>query len=186
MSDMRYYETFYGVHLDDWSEDFGTRFSDHHKLLVKDYVNQGCSCGTSSSVTNTIEFLYPHHIKREYWVEGAIEGHLTVAASGCTTTITKYRVSLRKLHKTDVGIDDELASTGWITVSDTLGWNTTYSIGEEMVYPFSIDCWDEAKKLDENERFYVRLEVDADACGVFWHSNDSTWEDFKIIIPFIM
>jgi len=38
MTDMRYYETFYGIHTNDWSVSFGGIFANHHKILVKDSI----------------------------------------------------------------------------------------------------------------------------------------------------
>jgi hypothetical protein len=178
--DMRYYETFYGIHTDDWVETFGV-FADHHKLLVKEYINEGCSATETSTASDTNKFLYPQHIKKTYFIEGVIQGHITVAASTCTGTMTSYRVTVCKMNEnTD---DDELFTTGWVTVNDTLAWDAAYSIGDEMVYPFWIDAWN-AKKLDEHERIYIKVETNSDNCCVLWHSNDSTWEDLKITIPF--
>jgi len=183
-SDMRYYETFYGVHIDDWTVDFGGYFSGHHKILTKEYINEGCSTTESSSASNVLEFLYPHHIKKKYFVEGVIKGHVTVAASSATATVTKYKASLMKIHESS-GERTTLFTTGWVTVNDTLAWNSTYSIGDEAVYPFWIDAWEKAT-MNEEERFYIRIELDADADTVVWHSNDSSWEDIKIEIPMIM
>jgi hypothetical protein len=194
-SDMRYYETFYGVHIDDWQETFAT-FSDHHKLLVKEYINEGCSTTTSSCATLTYKFLYPHHIKKTYFVEGVIEGHITFACSSATAYICAYRATLCKVHENNN--EEELFTSGWVTVDDTLYWDSGYSIGDEIVYPFWIDAWNKAK-IDENERLYLKVESTctdntnfgncaASNCTniVLWHSNDSTWEDIKIVVPFIM
>jgi len=183
-SDMRYYETLYGIHIDKWTVDFGGYFSDHSNLLVKEYISEGCSTTTSSSATETLEFIYPHHIKKKYFIEGVIQGHITVAASNATATITKYRVSIYKIHESS-GENTSLFTTGWITVNDTLDWDSSYGIGEEAVYPFWIDAWEKAT-LDENERFYIKIEVADDGNAVIWHSNDSSWEDIKIEIPLIM
>jgi len=154
-----------------------------------------------SSATLTHKFLYPEHIKKVYFIEGTITGHVTFAASSATAYICKYRVSVCKVHQNTK--ETELFTTGWVTVDDTLGWNEEYNTpsiieGEEgeVVYPFRIDAWENAK-LDEYERIYVRVESTCsddsnfssctdDGCAnlVLWHSNDATWEDLKIEIPF--
>ena len=193
--DMRYYETFFGIHTDDWDVTFGN-FSNHNKLLVKEYISDGCSTTTSSSATNTIKFIYPQHIAKTYFIEGVIHGHVTFAASTATAYICQYRVTVCKIHEDTT--DSELFTTGWITVGDTLTYNSTYNVGEEIVYPFWIDAW-EYEKLDEKERIYLKVEStcsDASACTtsdassctnvVLWHGNDATWEDVKVTIPFIM
>jgi hypothetical protein len=41
------------------------------------------------------------------------------------------------------------------------------------------------KKVTDKERLYVELTlVTATDTLLLYHSNDSTWEDFKIMIPF--
>jgi len=185
--------TFHGIHLDDWGVNFGN-FSDHHKLLTEEYESDGCNSTANSSATLTYKFLYPEHIKKVYFIEGTINGHVTFAASSATAYICKYRVSVCKVHEnTD---EDELFTTGWVTVDDTLAYNATYGVGEEKVYPFRIDAW-ENEELNEFERIYIKIEstcgdsanfsnCSASACNdlVLWHSNDATWEDIKIEIPF--
>ena len=200
--DMRYYETFYGVHINDWEETFGS-FPNHHKLLVKEYISDGCSTTTSSTATQEYKFLYPQHIKKTYFVEGVINGHITFSASSATAYLCAYRATLCKVHEDTT--ETELYTTGWVTVNDTLGWDAEYKIpssieGEEgeMVYPFWIDAW-EYEKLDEYERLYFKVEstcsINSDhlSCGasscanlVLYHSNDATWEDIKVTIPFRM
>lgn len=177
--DQRYYETFYGIHVDDWSWNFGT-FTDHHKVLTKEYLNEGCACTETSEATDTNEFLYPHHIKKKYFIEGVISGHITLAASSATVTVTSFKVTVGKVNQ-ETG-KEELFTTGWITVNTTLTWNATYSVGDERVYPFWIDAWD-YEELSEYDRIYVKVETNADDDTVLWHSNDATWEDIKITIP---
>jgi len=179
--DLRYYETFYGVDLTHWKVNFGS-FNDHTKLLVKEYVSDGCSSATSTA-SQTLKFIYPHHIKKKYFIEGVIDGHITVAASGATAIVDQYRVSVCKANVDNS--ETELFTTGWVDVDDdNLPWDSGYNIGEERVYPFWIDAWNK-KELSENDRIYVKVEVMA-VNDVLWHSNDATWEDLKITIPFVM
>ena len=182
---MRYYRTFYGIYTNDWTEDFGSGvFSDNHYILVGDYISDGCDTTESSTCSSgvTLYFLYPHHIDKTYFIEGVIQGHITIAASLATSTVTDYRVTVCKVH-TD-GTETELFSTGVVAVNDTLTWDSTYSVGQERVYPFWIDAWG-YKTLTEDERIYIKIEVTADDNAVLWHSNDATWEDLKLEIPFI-
>ena len=181
--DMRYYETFYGIYTDHWTEDYpssSTVFLDNHYILVKDYISDGCQTTETSVATAVNRFIYPQHIAKIYFVEGVITGHITLGANGATSTVTSYRVTLCKIDEADK--KTELFTTGWVTVNDTLTWNSTYSVGDERVYPFWIDAW-EYHKLDEHERLYVQVQVTADNNCVLWHSNDATWEDLKIEIP---
>jgi len=191
--DVRFYMTFYGIHLNDWAVNFGS-FSDHHKILVEEYVSDGCLSTDTSSATDTHKFLYLEHIKKVYFIEGTITGHVTFAASTATAHLCKYRVTVCKVHQNNT--ETELFSTDWKTVDVTLDYDSTYDIGEERVFPFRIDAWDYAE-LNEYERIYVKVEStctdDTSFCTctasectniVLWHSNDATWQDLKIEIPF--
>jgi hypothetical protein len=177
--DMRYYETFYGLHTHDWGVTFGG-FANHHKILNKNYISDAVTQNTytdASTATDVNEFIYPHHIKKVYFIEGVIEGHITYGLVNDTGTgdITSYRVTLCKIHEdTD---KDELFTTGWVTVSTTL--NTT----DEVVYPFWIDAW-EKEKLGEKERIFIRIETVADNTVELLHGNYPSTEDMKIIVPF--
>jgi len=196
--DMRYYETFYGIHVNDWSETFGA-FANHHKVLVKNYISEGCDTNDWSTASDTYKFLYPHHIKKTYFIEGVIDGHITFESSSCSAYLCAYRVTVCKVHEDTT--ETELFTTGWKTICDTLGWDATYGVPDDtgsIVYPFSIDAWQKVK-LTEFERIYLKVEstcsltdscvsCTAAACSnvSLWHSNDATWEDIKVTIPLIM
>jgi len=71
--------------------------------------------------------------------------------------------------------------------------------GEEgsIVLPFEIDAW-EKEKLVEFDRIYLKVETTCSLDDSFiscatstcsattqlWHSNDASWEDIKVTIPF--
>jgi hypothetical protein len=173
---------FYGFRVNDWVVNFGD-FTNHHDILDPEYISDASSTSDYSTATETHYFLYPYNIKKIYYIEGVIKGHITLAASGCTSTCTSYRVTLCKVDIADN--HTELASTNWITPNTTLGWDAVYSAGEEIVYHFWIET-DEEKKITENERLYMKIEIQGSACLVLMHSNDKTWEDVWIDIPFKM
>jgi len=191
--DTRFYMTFFGIHLNSWAVNFGL-FSNHHKILSEEYVSDGCDSTDTSSATLTHKFLYLEHIKKIYFIEGTITGHVTFGASSATVRLCKYRVSVCKVHQNND--ETELYSTNWVTVNDVLTWDNTYGIGQERVYPFRIDAW-EYTELNEFERIYVKVEstctddasfrtCKASECGnlALWHSNDATWQDVMIELPF--
>ena len=178
---MRMYETFYGIHTIDWKVDY-PGFANHHKILIKEYISDGSATVDDSATTEIYEFLYPYFIKKTYFIEGIIEGHITLVASSASVTFTDYRVTVCKVD--DTGNKNELFSTGWVTVeSGILNWDAGLGVGDEIVLPFWIDAW-QKEKLDENERIYVKVQTDSQANGRLWHSNDAVWEDLKITIPF--
>lgn len=184
--DLRYYETFYGMHLTHWVFSFGG-FINMHKILDKTYTSEGCDTEEYSVVSEYedtgITFLYPDHIKKTYFIEGVIRGQVTFGAHGAEGTVGSYMVSIGKMNINTY--EQILFTTGWIAINDTLDWNSEYSIGEEKNYPFRIDAWDYAE-LNEYDRIFVRVEFSGCSDVVFWHANDATWEDLKIEIPFRM
>jgi hypothetical protein len=194
MSDMRVYETFYGIYTDNWTVNWGT-FSNQHHLLVKEYISDGCNCTEHSSPTGGLYFIYPHHLAKTYFIEGVIEGQITIGCEGADAYVCAYKVTVGKMHEN--GTDTPLFSTQWVYLYYFLDWDSEYEVGEEIVFPFWIDAWSKAK-VDEFERIYVKVEVSTssddgyDDCetteyrdAVIWHSNDATWEDLKITIPFM-
>lgn len=178
----RTYLKFYGVEIDDWSETFGS-FANYHYILLDDYVSDGCTTVDDTAANGTHKFLYPEHIKKRYWIEGRIEGEFCLSSSGATSTVTDYRVSICKVH--DNGTETELATSGWITINDSLPWNATYSVGDEHVYHYWIDCF-EAKELTDYERIYLKIQVRSDANAKIMHSNDPEWLDVWFELPLRM
>lgn len=181
-----YHLELYGIHYSDWEINFGS-FTNHSKILVENYISDACSTLDFSEATDIHKFIYPHHIRKIYFIEGIAEGQITFAASGATSTLYGYRATICKVHED--GTENELFSTGWIVVDDTFAWDAVYEVGEEIVYHFWIDCWEKAK-LTEYERIYLKIETDTSTCTdsscsdcVLWHSNDATYEDVKIDIP---
>jgi hypothetical protein len=184
--DLPYYETLFGIYTDDWTWSYGGLFYAVKYILTKEYLNEGCYTVDYTSLvtgTNTILFLYPHWIKKQCYIEGVIEGQLTLACDTDDATLTSYTVRLMKID--DVGVTEEIGTTGVITPTNvTLVWDVGTTTGEEIVYPFYITVSPEKKLLDK-ERIYVEVTiVAADNNLILYHSNDSTWEDFRIAIPF--
>ena len=180
MSDERQFIKFYGIEYTDWKENFGV-FTNHPVLLVRDYISDACDTVESSEASITHKFLYPFHIKKTYFVEGRIEGEICVAASTCSSTCLEYRATLCKVHADNT--ETELSTTGWVAVNDTLNWDAAYSVGDEIVYHFYIDEY-ENKKVTEEERLYFKVEIAGSDSLILMHSNDSQWVDCWIKIPF--
>lgn len=182
VSDQREFITFYGFYDDDWEVVFGS-FANHHYSLNRDYISEGCSTTESSLASTTHKFIYSHHIKKTYFIEGVIEGEICIAANGDTATVASYRVTLCKVH--DSGLNNELVTTGWRSVNDTLAWDAGTGTGDEIVYHFRIDAW-EKQKLTDKERLYIKIEVDSNEYAYLMHSNDKSWTDVWVDIPFML
>lgn len=176
---LRFHLELYGIYYNDWTVSFGT-FSNVNKVLVEDYISDACSTTETSIASDTNKFLFQEHVKKKYFMEGIITGHITIASSNATSHVTSYRVTVCSMNEnTD---DIELFTTGWKTVDDDIAWDAAYSIGDEVVYAFRIDAWEYAT-LEEHDRIYLKVEVNCDQYAVLWHSNDNTYQDLYVDIP---
>ena len=185
--DLPFYETFFGIKVQDWSWDYGDGyFTNHQYILTKEYFNEGCMTDDYSELTvtgeNVFEFFYPHYIKRQYYIEGTAIGQFTLSCLD-DSEVSDYTVEIFKIDKT--GLITQIGSTGIIIPTNVdFTWNSEVSACDEIVYPFEIEVTPE-KEMLENDRLFVRLTIHtSDSNSILYHSNDSTWEDFKIQIPF--
>jgi hypothetical protein len=185
--DLPYYETMYGIYTVDWKWSYGLGlFTNTHYSLTKEYINEGCNTVDHThlaSGSNTLLFLYPHWIKKQYYIEGVVEGQFTLSCDTANSVLTSYRVRLMKVNS--LGVTDWLGDTNVITPTTVnFTWDGTLGVGDEWVYPYYMNI-DVEKKVLDDERLYVELTiVVADTKMILYHSNDATWEDFKISIPF--
>jgi len=185
--DLPSYETMYGIYITDWNWTYGGGFFNGvHYTLTKEYLSEGCITEDYTQLdtgTNVIYFLYPHWIKKVYFVEGVVEGQFTVSCTDSNATLTSYKIRLMKIDND--GNTEEIGTTDTIVPSSrTFSWDATYDVGDEIVYPFYITVSPEVKVEDE-ERLYVELTIiSVNDSLILYHSNDATWEDFKISIPF--
>jgi hypothetical protein len=181
--DMRYYKTFYGVLIDDWDFTFGN-FAAHHQILIEEYINEGCDTTEYSRASDTNYFIYCEHIKKIFFIEGTIFGQLTIAASEATSHVTSYCVTVGVTND-QTKAERPLFTTGWRSYNKTLAYDHVYDIGEEKVIYYRIDAWNK-EEIGEYDRIFVKVEFVCDDNLILYHSNDSTWEDFKIDIPFVL
>lgn len=178
----RQFITFYGLCLDDWTETFGT-FANTHYFILKEYKNKDVAYTEYSSATLVHNFLFPFDLERIYYLEGTAEGQITVAAQDGESVVTEYKVSIYKTYQGAALPDYEMATTGWRPVNAVLAWDVGYAVGQERVLPFFIHISPE-EVVTEHERLFIRVEVHCNEFTVLWHSNDATWEDLFIDIPF--
>lgn len=188
--DLPYYETLYGVLLQDWEWSYGDGFFNAtHYMLTKEYFNEGCfttDYTTLSDGENVLMFLYPHWIKKQYYVEGVVEGQFCISiVGGAEGRLYTYKIRLMTID--DNGTPGEIGSTGTVTVTNQYyAYDSDIGVGDEGVYQFFMTVSPEKKVLDK-ERLYVEITLDVDGTMgdmCLYHSNDATWEDFKISIPF--
>lgn len=189
VEDQRDFITFYGIVYNDWKVTFG-KFSDVEEQLVTDYISIDCDCEEKTQATATatdyrvnLEFMFPHHIKKQYYIEGVAEGEFTVACNGDDSYITDYKITICRTNA-DKSYE-ELNSTGWIAVNKDLTWDAGNSIGEEAVFHWRIEIWETAIELKEEDRFYIKIEIRGSNNHLYlMHSNDPEWTDVWAKIPF--
>jgi len=194
VEDQRDFIIFYGIKYNDWKSTFG-KFINHAEILTVDYIHIDCDCAeytqatscTNSKYCVTAEFLFPHHIKKQYYIEGVLEGEFTVACKNGDSQIDDYRISVWKTN-TDTTFKrlavTYLSGSEWVSLNDSLTWDAGNSIGEEKVYHWFIDCWD-AQELKEEDRIYLQIEIRGTNNKLYlMHANDPDWTDVWVKIPF--
>jgi hypothetical protein len=192
MVDSRYYETFYGIYTTDWTETCcgvsltGTT----HFLLNKNYISDAASTVSASRWGSSATiFLYPHNIKKDFVVEGTIEGQITFTSDlvGARSYVSDYRVSLVKISDCSVTV---LATTGVVSINKNISYDIGYHVGDDVVCPFWIELYNNPKHITENEKLGVKVEWDINnsstVTAAMMHDNDPNYEDFKIIIPMLL
>jgi len=190
MSDNRQYETFYGIEVNNWDITFGT-LSGHNKILNKNYINEECSTTSNSQWCSSGSiFLYPHHIKKKYYIEGIVEGYVTFTSEGAGegSAVSDYRVSLIKVSST--ATEETLAATNVIIVNDTIDWDSGTGTGDYKKYPFWIEVWQEPQEVGAEERIGVKVEWDLNnsstVTAYLSHENWQQGNDFMMTIPFLL
>ena len=182
--DNREYRTFYGIYTTHWFENFGT-FANQKYLLVNEYMSDGCKTIDSSEASVTHDFLYPSHIKKTYFIEGRVEGNITLASSECTAHATDYTVEVWKMNEDNT--PTLLATTGARVIDWDFGWDAVHGVPDpdtgDIVFPFFIDVSQE-KEIGELDRLFIRVKVTCDSCCHLMHTNDANWNDLMVDIPF--
>lgn len=181
--DERQYMTFYAIKPDDWSITFGS-LSNTHNILVEEFISEDASTTSNTAWTSGgVVFLYPHNIKKTYYIEGVLQGQICFISTVGTSFISDYRVSIMKYDTS--ASDTVLASTNVVSVNDSI------TVNNIKVYPFWVDVYSNPKEITENERLAVKIEWDVNnsssTTALLSHWNSSEYQDFfNIKIPFIM
>lgn len=187
MADMRDIKTFYGVYLNDWSVTWGT-IANGHYLLVAEYLPLDASVVTETTWnSNGVTFIYPHNIKKNYILEGVVDGWIMMHGWSATSRISDYQVSILKIGQD--ATETTLVTTPVISVNDLL-WDTTLSRGTYGLYPFYMDVFESGKDINEYERLAFRVKWNVSnsstATAKLMHDNWSADPELKINIPLIL
>lgn len=177
--DLRNYIKLYGIYTDDWTTVWGGQTFNRH--LVKTMINDACNSTASSAWTaNGYNFIYPHNIKKKYFLEGVVEGEVgfgKIAAS----KVSDYRVSIFKLNEDTT--ETTLATTGVISVNDSI------TAGDVHLYHFWIDVYDK-KELSDYDRIGVKVEWNVSHSSTntaaLYHEVVTSDYDFWVDLPFML
>lgn len=169
-----YYKTFYGVHLNHWTESWGG--TDYNKLLVKEYLDDDVLT-TDTTAASSITFLYPTLIKSSYYLNGKTSGHFKIynQNSSSTQTLNSYTVTVKK-------IDNAGTSTNLATHTETISGG--YEVPSQTYLALPVFVSLSKAEVNPNEKLAVTFEIDGDSDLVFSHANDSSTNDVMIKLPF--
>lgn len=188
--DTRAYYPFYGISTDDWTTPVFGGTGALHTTLVKHFISEDTST-TSSSIWNSdgITFVYPHNIKKNYYLEGVVEGHITFTnhpLGDKASYVSNYRVSILKLDDV-AGETTTVAASNVIDTNDTIGDD---SLSDYQVYPFWIDVYSTPVDFNENTRIGIKIEWDIEQSSspsaYLSHENWQQGEDVKITLPLLL
>lgn len=168
------YQTYYGVHLNNYAETWGG--TDYHKLMVTKYFPNDINTTDESDLTSTSNyyFLFPIRPKSQYYVNGTARGHFRLHNPTVDSrTVYMYEIALRK-------IDDTGGST---TLANYINYvhQTINSEGYETL-PIVLNV--DKKFVEKNEKLALWIFVNCDDEICLSHVNDSRYEDVKITVPF--
>lgn len=180
MSDLRDYIKFYGIWLDDWTTLWGGDTYSRH--LLRTWTVNAESEPSSVWVQGGYNFLYPHHIKKKYFLEGVVEGEITFGATA-HSHVSNYKVTIYKQNVDTTKTD--LVSTNVITVAN----HAIAALGATSFH-FWIDAYN-AKELTEYDRLGVRVEWNLNGIGTttanLYHDYDATYGyDLWVDVPLIL
>ena len=178
MSIVRQYQTYYGIHLYHWTENWGS--NSYNKFLSKEIADTDSKTCGSTDADSSITFLYPLLTQNEYYIDGVAEGVFNIYNSGASgTLLTDFTVSLLKISNS--GVSTELASH-----QEVLGTLQLIDASDYCSYTFKLLI---SKQLvSENEKIALKLSITEGASGgdklKFLHFNDSG-EDVWVKIPYV-
>ena len=170
------YNTYYGVYLNHIDETWGGLT--YNKILVTEFPNEYLST-TSYELGQTARLLYLTLWKNKYYIDGIVEGHVSLYNESSTgsATLTSFTVSLRKT--------DDVPSNETVLGSYTKTISSDNIINKEDYLTLPVYMNVDKQLIDEGEKLLIYLEHNASAASVGWaHANDSTTIDMQIKIPF--
>ena len=176
MSNLTQYQTYYGIHLDHYSETWGG--NEYNKMLTKSFPNVNLISTATSSTASEIKFLYPTLYKNVYYLDGVANGHITLynKSTSTATSVTAYTVSIKKTDD-EPGNETTLGSyTNSITTDNSLPTHNYLTL------PVFVDITKQV--VNEGEKLILSISVTGGDDICLSHANDSSDIDIKIELPY--
>lgn len=178
---MPQYQTYFGVHLDHHSEQWGGQ--SFNKILVLEYPDPNLVCTSATDATGTVElkFLYPLLVQNKYFLDGIVDGHVTFKADATAGRVASgYTISLNKLNNS--GTITNIASMTY-----TFGTVYTFTANQYLTVPIFFQV--SKQPVNENEKLYLSITLTTGyTAGTNYiylsHANDSNVPDIKIRLPY--
>lgn len=154
------YQTYYGIHLNHWTETWGG--VNYKKLLVKDTPDIECvSTVTSPCISSTVSFIMPELVIGKYYIDGIASGHFHLYNMG-TSAHTVSSVSVTLCLVNSIG-----------SIRDIGMYETTLSYSivslDIIAIPFYINI---AKaEVLENEKIVLFIQCDVSSSNILYYHD---------------
>jgi hypothetical protein len=166
------YQTYYGIHLNHWTETWAS--TNYNKILVKDAPDVECESTPTTSCSSSASFILPELIKGKYYLDGIASGHFHLSST-VTSTVTSIIVTIELINNggtiRDVG-----------TYSATLGYSLVTN--DTVAIPFYINL--SKVEVTENEKIALVFSVTTGANVFFYHDIVPTEGDMdvELVLPY--
>jgi len=166
------YQTYYGIHLNHWTETWaGTNYN---KILVKDAPDIECVSTATTACTSSCTFILPELVKSKYYLDGVASGHFHLYSTA-TSTVTSVIVTIETIN--NAGTTADIG-----TYSATLGYSIVTN--DVVCLPFYINI--SKAEVTENMKIALVLSVTAGATVFFYHDVEPTDGDMdvELVLPY--
>jgi len=172
-----------GIALEHWSETWAGET--YNTLLVKEFPSEyliPLNDEPDYVPGDDVSFIYPLMYANKYYLDGIIEGHISIYNSSAADTadIDSYTVSLSKQKDTDI------TPTVLATMTRTITTYNTIPTEDYLTLPLYMPIT--RQRVDANEKLIWRTQftasgAGAEDCGVAC-ANDSSVLDMKVVLPY--
>jgi len=154
MANVRQYQTYFGVHLVHWEQEWGNIA--YNKMLTKSLPVADDFIETEDyTAEHNASFLYPLKYLNAYYLDGLLEGWFSIYNSNALTTydIESYTVKLQKSNNI------QAVPTDLVSYTNTLSTVSTVPTESYLTMPIYVDI--NHQLIEENEKLILYVEITA-------------------------